>query len=87
MEAIRQQDEFSTVRAHFPPLDARLALKTPLVAPLHELDSRHLEILQTALNCPSVQALLERSNESDLDTARIVVQLIESGYIQAVTKG
>jgi pSer/pThr/pTyr-binding forkhead associated (FHA) protein len=87
MEALRQQDEFSTVREHFPPFDARLALITPLVAPLHQLDSRHLEILQTALNCPNVQALLERSNESDSDTARIVVELMNGGYLQAITKG
>jgi len=86
MEALRQQDEFSTVRGQFPPLDSRLALKTPLVAPLHELDSRHLEILQTALNCTNVQALLEKSNESDSDTARIVVELMQGGYLQAIDK-
>ena len=86
MEAVRQQDEFSTVREQFPPLDSRLSLKTPLLAPLHELDSRHLEILQTALNCANVQALMEKSNESDSDTARIVVELIEGGYLQAVAK-
>jgi len=86
MEALRQQDEFSTVREHFPPLDSRLALRTPLVAPLHELDTRHLEILQTSLNCANVQALLEKSNESDVDTARIVLELIEGGYLQAISK-
>jgi len=86
MEALRQQDEFSTVRGQFPPLDSRLALKTPLVAPLHQLDSRHLEILQTALNCANVQALLEKSNESDSDTARIVVELMQSGYLHAIDK-
>jgi pSer/pThr/pTyr-binding forkhead associated (FHA) protein len=86
MEALRQQDEFSTVRGQFPPLDSRLALKTPLVAPLHELDSRHLEILQTALNCANVQSLLEKSNESDSDTARIVVELMQGGYLHAIEK-
>lgn len=86
MEAFRQQDEFSTVRGNFPSLDSRLALKTPLIAPLHELDTRHLEILQTALNCPNVQALLERSNESDVDTAKIVRELMDSGYLQAISK-
>jgi hypothetical protein len=86
MEALRQQDEFSTVRGNFPSLDSRLALKTPLLAPLHELDSRHLEILQTALNCANVQALLERSNESDVDTARIVVELMNGGYLQSIAK-
>lgn len=86
MEALRQQDEFSTVRGQFPPLDSRLALKTPLVAPLHELDSRHLEILQTALNCANVKSLLEKSNESDSDTARIVVELMQGGYLHAIDK-
>jgi len=86
MEALRQQDEFTTVREKFPPLEARLALRTPLVAPLHELDTRHLEILQTALNCANVQALLEKSNESDVDTARIVLELMDGGYLQAITR-
>ena len=86
MEAIRQQDEFSTVREQFPSLDARLALKTPLLAPLHELDPSRLEILQMALNCANVQTLLERSNQSDIDTARIVIDLIEGGYLQAISK-
>jgi hypothetical protein len=87
MEAIRQQDEFSTVRENFPSMDARLVLKTPLLAPLHELDPQRLEILQLALNCPSVQTLLERSSQSDLDTARMVVSLIDSGYLQPANKG
>lgn len=86
MEAIRQQDEFSTVRDQFPPLESRLVLKTPLLAPLHELDPQRLEVLQLALNCTSVQSLLERSAQSDLDTARIVLSLIESGYLMAVNK-
>ncbi len=86
MEAIRQQDEFSTIQEQFPPLDARLVLKTPLLAPLHELDPQRLEVLQLALNCPSVQVLLERSSQSDLETARVVIGLMDSGYLQAVTK-
>jgi Fe-S cluster assembly ATPase SufC len=53
---------------------------------LHELDPQRLEVLQLALNCPSVQVLLERSSQSDLDTARIVNGLIDSGYLQTVTK-
>ncbi len=86
MEAIRQQDEFSTIRDPVPPLESRLVLKTPLLAPLHELDPHRLEVLQLALNCTSVQSLLERSNLSDLDTARIVLTLIEGGYLMAVNK-
>jgi hypothetical protein len=86
MEAIRQQDEFSTVRDQFPPLESRLVLKTPLLAPLHELDPQRLEVLQLALNCNNVQALLERSSQSDIDTARIVIGLIDSGYLMAVNK-
>jgi hypothetical protein len=75
----------STVLEHFPPLDSRLTL-SPLVAPLHELNTRHLEILQTALNCPNVQSLLERSNASDVDTATIVLELIDGGHLQATDK-
>lgn len=84
METIRQQDEFSTVSEQLPPLEHRLILRTPLLAPLHELDPRRLEVLQLALNCASIQELLDRSPQSDLDTARAVVDLVNTGYLIAV---
>ncbi|HEY5959308.1 MAG TPA: DUF4388 domain-containing protein, partial [Polyangiaceae bacterium] len=83
MEVLRQQDELSTVREKLPPFDSALQLKTPMAAPLNELEPRQLDVLQLALNSPSVTALFERSKYSDLDTARILAELLTRGYLQA----
>lgn len=86
MEVLRQQDEISNVREKLPPMDASLQLKTPMAAPLNELEPRQLDVLQMALNCPNVTTLFERSKYSDLDTARILAELLQRGYLQTVGK-
>jgi hypothetical protein len=83
MEGFRQQDEFNQLREKLPPLESRLILRTPLEAPLHELEPSHLDILQQALNSPSLAALLDRSSLTDLETAGIVMNLIQRGYLAA----
>ena len=82
MEVLRQQDEVGNLRDKVPPVDATLQLRTPMAAPLNELEPRQLDVLQLALNCPNVATLLERSKYSDLDTTRILVELLSRGYIQ-----
>lgn len=86
MEVLRQQDEMSTVKNKLPPLESSLQLKTPMAAPLNELEPRQLDVLQMALNSPNVSTLFERSKYSDLDTARILVELLTRGYLQASGK-
>ena len=83
MEGFRQMDELENLRSRLPPLGARLILRAPLEAPLHELEPTHLEVLQTALNSANLQALMDRTEASDLETARIVLDLIKRGYIKA----
>jgi hypothetical protein len=82
MEGFRQLDEFEAIRSRLPDEGAQLTLKSPLEAPLQELEPAHLKVLQTALNSPNYGALLDRSPESDLGTARIVLDLIKSGYLK-----
>jgi pSer/pThr/pTyr-binding forkhead associated (FHA) protein len=83
MEGFRQMDELANIRARLPEPGARLLLRTPLDAPLHELEPTHLEVLQTALNSDDLQALMDRTEVSDLQTAQIVLDLIKRGYLKA----
>jgi pSer/pThr/pTyr-binding forkhead associated (FHA) protein len=83
MEGFRQQDELGALLPRLPALESRLTLRSPLEAPLHELEPDHLDILQQALNSPSFSALLDRSPKSDLQTAEIVQSLIKRGYLAA----
>jgi pSer/pThr/pTyr-binding forkhead associated (FHA) protein len=82
MEVLRQQDEMGNLREKIPPMDATLQLRTPMAAPLNELEPRQLDVLQLALNCQNVLTLLERSKYSDLDTAKILAELLSRGYLQ-----
>jgi FHA domain/Domain of unknown function (DUF4388) len=81
MEGFRQQDEFNQLKERLPPLDKRLTLRTPLEVPLHELDAAHLDLLQQALNSPNLETLLDKSSLTDLETAQIVLNLIQRGYL------
>lgn len=83
MEGFRHLDEFNSLLTRLPPMDARLTLRSPLEAPLHELEPAQLDILQLALNSPNLQALLDRSQVTDLDAALITMSLLERGYLQA----
>jgi pSer/pThr/pTyr-binding forkhead associated (FHA) protein len=83
MEGFRQLDELNALRERLPPMTARLSLRTPLEAPLHELEPAHLDILQLALNSTNLEALLARSPVSDLETAQIVVSLLTRRYLEA----
>jgi hypothetical protein len=83
MEGFRQMDELNNLQARLPERGARLVLRTPLDAPLHELEPTHLEVLQTALNSDDLQALMDRTEVSDLQTAQIVLDLIKRGYLKA----
>ena len=75
--------KFNALKAKLPPLTARLSLKTPLEAPLHQLEPDHLDVLQLALNSPSFGVLLDRTKKTDYETAVIVKSLINRGYLAA----
>jgi uncharacterized coiled-coil protein SlyX len=83
MEGFRQQDELNALLDKIPSLQSRLVLRTPLEAPLHELEPTHLDLLQTALNAPSITALFDRTQLTDLEAAEIIASLIKRGYLMA----
>jgi pSer/pThr/pTyr-binding forkhead associated (FHA) protein len=85
MESFRQQDEFNVLKAKLPPLESRLILRTPLEAPLHQLEQPHLDLLQIALNSTSLEALLDRSKHPDIETAQMILSLIQRGYLTVAT--
>lgn len=82
MEGFRQQDELNALLDKLPSLESRVVLRTPLEAPLHELEPQHLDVLQMALNSPSLAVLFDRSKVTDLHTAEIIQSLMKRGYLQ-----
>jgi len=82
MESLRQLDELNAFRDQLPALSARILLDTPLVPPLRDLSPDELDVLQLAHNFSRFGTLLDRSLATDVDTARIVLKLIQKNYLR-----
>ena len=83
MEGLRQIDEYNHLRASLPDVQARLSIPQPLLPPLRELSPVELDVFQIAYNDPMFENILNRSQASDLDTARAVLRLLSGGYLRA----
>jgi pSer/pThr/pTyr-binding forkhead associated (FHA) protein len=83
MEGLRQIDELNNLRHRLPDLDARVLVVQPLVAPMRDLDKKHLDSFQLVLNYGHVATILNKSPATDLDTAEALMALIQRGYVVA----
>ncbi len=81
MEGFRQQDEMSQLTERLPEDTARLSLPAPLTLPLRDLKPEELDGVQACLNARTFGAALDASADSDLATARMILTLIERGYL------
>jgi hypothetical protein len=82
MESVRQLDELNSLKDQLPALSAQLAVPAPLSPPLRNLSAEELDVLQLAHNCGRFGAVLDKSQASDLETARIVLKLVEARYLR-----
>jgi len=82
MESMRQLDELNEFREQLPPLTAQLLVETPLVRPLRDLTPEDLDVLQLAHNFGKFATVLDRSESTDVDTARVVLKLIDNHYLR-----
>jgi hypothetical protein len=83
MEGMRQLDEMNRISHDLLPRDAALGLPSPLVAPLKDLQPPELDALQLVLNHVTVQAILDRSPRTDLETAESILKLMQKEYLVA----
>ncbi len=81
MEGFRQQDEFNAIRGRLPAMDSALHLKTPLEPKLRGLSPTELDLLQVALNAPSLDAVFDAASGTDVETAKGIIALIQGGYL------
>jgi hypothetical protein len=82
MEGLRQLDELSSIKDQLPSLRSRLRICLPLVPPLRTLEPAALDVVQLVHNHGYLEAVLNKSLVSDLDTARIVLNLLALGYLR-----
>ena len=83
MEGMRQLDEFERLRSELPDLNARLAMVSPLIPPLHDLKPAELDVLQLAHNYGHVETVLNKSLATDLETVSILLKLLKASYLHA----
>ncbi len=81
MEGMRQLDEFKELSPKLPPLAAEVSVPTPLGPRLRDLSPDYLDVIQIALGGATVQAILDQSRQTDLDTATAMLSLLERGYL------
>jgi pSer/pThr/pTyr-binding forkhead associated (FHA) protein len=81
MEGMRQLDEFKELSPKLPPPEAAVSVPSPLAPRLRDLAPDHLDIIQIALGHGTVQAILDQSRQTDLDTAQAMLSLLERGYL------
>jgi len=84
MEGFRQQDEFNALRGRLPALDLHLGLKLPLEPKLTELSPTELELVQVAINAPSIEAVLDNASGTDLEAGQAILSLIQRGYLEPI---
>lgn len=82
MEGLRQIDELNNIRPRLPENSARLVVPRPLRSRLRDLSPVELDTFQLALNYGVMMAVMDRSQSTDLDTARAVLKLVDAGFLR-----
>lgn len=82
MEGLRQIDELAVIRDKLPDISANLVVPHPLQPSLRDLAPPALDVLQLAYNHQQLAKILNQSAATDLDTARVVLSLLDGGYLR-----
>jgi len=82
MEGMRQIDELRRLESSVPAANAHLSIPSPLLPALRDLSPNELDVLQLAFNHGHVEAVLNRSKVSDLETTEILVKLLQLNYLR-----
>lgn len=81
MEGVRLLDEFRQIEAHVPPVDAALAVPTPLAGRLRDLSPLELDVFQLVLDHGQVQSVFDHYQGSDLEAAQTLMGLLRREFV------
>jgi pSer/pThr/pTyr-binding forkhead associated (FHA) protein len=81
MEGMRQLDEFNRISSELPARDQALGLPALLVPALKDLTPVELDVLQLVLNYGQMQAVLDHSPRTDLETGQTLLTLLKKEYV------
>jgi pSer/pThr/pTyr-binding forkhead associated (FHA) protein len=83
MEGFRQKDEYEQLRPRMPAWDEKLLPARPMGVKLRDLKPEELDVFQCALEGQTVGGTLDISPQSDLETARALLDLIGRGFLRS----
>ncbi len=81
MEGVRLLDEYRQIEANVPPVDAALAVPTPLAGRLRDLTPVELDVFQLVLDHGQVQSVLDHYQGSDLEAAQVLIALLRREFV------
>jgi pSer/pThr/pTyr-binding forkhead associated (FHA) protein len=81
MEGVRLLDEYRQIEANVPPVDAALAVPTPLAGRLRDLTPVELDVFQLVLDHGQVQSVLDHYQGSDLEAAQVLIGLLRREFV------
>jgi len=81
MEGVRLLDEYRQIEANVPPVDAALAVPTPLAGRLRDLTPVELDVFQLVLDHGQVQSVLDHYQGSDLEGAQVLIGLLRREFV------
>jgi len=70
------------IEDQLPEPQARFKLDSPMSPALRDLDADQLDVMQSVYNFGRVEAVLDESVLSDLETYQAILYLIRNGYIR-----
>jgi hypothetical protein len=82
VEGLFQLDELAILRQRLPDDGAPLVLSKPLHAQLSALVEQDLDLLQLAHNVGTVDKVIDRWPETDLETVKRLLALLDAGYLR-----
>lgn len=82
MEGMRLLDEINNLGADRPAFEDNLHIEQPLMPPLRALTPELLDTLQLIHNHSNVEAILNQSLATDLETLQDIVYLVRNEYIR-----
>jgi pSer/pThr/pTyr-binding forkhead associated (FHA) protein len=84
MEGFRQQDELNQLRTRLPPFELKIGIKIPLEPKLSALTPAEMDLLQTAINAPCLEAVFDLLPGTDLETGQQIAALVQKGYLESI---
>jgi hypothetical protein len=82
VDGLFKLDELEVLRQRLPADDEGVVLAKPMLSPLSALEEQDLDMIQLAHNHTQVGEVMDRHSDTDLETAKRLLALLDGGYLR-----